>query len=230
MSLHRTFQLVSMCKTQRRFQHCRSFCRVVPGTLLPSQSCIFICPGTQASFTMFSGPGLFLLNYADNGSPLVSRPAVGTYGLLRELQTGTMTPFTICAASPALDFTRTGTLLCHLLLDLSPMSDCQSQSLSSSVHLSEPLFILWTLGGWPSGYKLFTSPYTLPALLRLPFWSCFLSAPLSIWWHEVFRATQTAWTHAQYRRDIWALLAAKTMSSLHGPWYWGHISKDWWAT
>lgn len=110
------------------------------------------------------------------------------------------------------------------------MSDCQSQSLSSSVHLSEPLSILWTLGGWPSGCKLFTSSHTLPALLRLPFWSCFLSVPLSIWWHEVFRATQTAWTHAQYRTDIWALLAAKTMSSLHGPWYWGHISKDWWAT
>lgn len=139
LSLHRTFQLVSMCKRQR---HCRSFSCVVPGTLLPSQSCIFICPGAHASFTMFSGPGLFLLNYADNGSPLVSRPAVGAYGLLRELQTGTMTPFTICAASPALDFTRTGTLLCHLLLDLSPMSDCQSQSLSSSVHLYEPLSIL----------------------------------------------------------------------------------------
>lgn len=86
--------------------------------------------------------GFSLLNYADNGSPLVSRPAVGAYGLLRELQTGTMTPFTICAASQALNFTRTGTLLCHLLLDLSPMSDCQSQSLSSSVHLSKPLSIL----------------------------------------------------------------------------------------
>lgn len=215
-----------MCKTQGCFQHRRSFFCVVPGPLLSSQSCIFICPGTHASFTIFSGPGPFLLNYADNGSPLVSRPAVGAYGLLWELQTGTATPFTICA----LNYTHSGTLLYHLLLDLSLMSDCQSQSLSSSVHLSEPLSILWTLGGWPSGCKLFTSPHALPALLRLPFWSCFLSAPLSIWWHEVFRATQTAWTQAQYRTDIWALLAAKTVSSLHGPWYWGHISKDWWAT
>ncbi|XDV34644.1 hypothetical protein PO909_004781 [Leuciscus waleckii] len=83
---------------------------------------------THASFTIFSGPGPFLLNYADNGSPLVSRPAVGAYGLLRELQTGTATPFTICALS----YTHSGTLLYHLLLDLSLMSDCQSQSLSSS--------------------------------------------------------------------------------------------------
>ncbi len=219
-----------MSKIRRRFQHCRSFCCVVPRPLLPSQSHVFICPGTHASFTMFSGPGPFLLNYADNGGPLVSRHAVGAYGLLWELQTGTMTPFTICAVSLALDFTRTGTLLCHSLLDLFLMSDCQSQSLSASVHLSELLSILWTLGGWPSACKLFTSHYTLPALLWLPFWSCFLSAPLSIWRHEVFGATQMVWMLAQYRWDIWALLAAKTMSSLPGPWYWGHSSKDWWAT
>jgi len=81
-----------MSPTLQKFLVC-----AVPGLLLPSQSCIFICPGTHASFTMFSGPGLFLLNYADNGSPLVSRPAVGAYGLLRELQTGTAAPFTICA-------------------------------------------------------------------------------------------------------------------------------------
>ncbi len=47
-----------------------------------------------------------------------------------------MTPFTICAVSSALDFTRTGTLLYHSLLDLFPMSDWQSQLLSASVHLS----------------------------------------------------------------------------------------------
>ncbi len=172
-------RLVSMSKIRRCFQHWRSFCCVVPRPLLPSQSCIFICPGTHASFTMFSGPGPFLLNYADNGGPMASRPAVGAYGLLWELQTGTMTPFTICAVSSSLDFTCTGTLLCHSLLDLFPMSDCQSQSLSASVHLSEPLSILWTLGGWPSACKLFKSPYTLPALLWLPVWSRFLSPPLS---------------------------------------------------
>ncbi len=219
-----------MSKIRRHFQHCRSFCFVVARPLLPSQSRIFICPGTHASFTMFSGPGPFLLNYADNGGPLVSRPAMGAYGLLWEQQTGTVTPFTICAVSSALDFTRTGTLLYHSLLDLFPMSDWQSQLLSASVHLSEPLSILQTLGGWPSVCKLFTSPYTLPDLLRLPFWSCFLSASLSIWWHEVFGATQMAWMLAQYRWDIWALLAATIISSLPGPWYWGHISKNWWAT
>lgn len=74
-----------------------------------------------------------------------------------------------------------------------------------------------------------------PLILSLLCSSChfgvvFIQPPLSIWWHEVFGAIQTAWMLAQYRWDIWALLAAKTMLSLPGPWYWGHISKDWWAT
>lgn len=218
-----------MSKTWRHFQHCRSFCCVVPGPLLPSQSHVFICVGTHASFTMFSSLGAFLLNYADNGSPLVSRPAVGAYGLLWELQTGTMTPFTICVASLALDFTRTGTLLCHSLLDLFPMSDCQSQSLSASVHLSEPLSVLWTLGGWPSACKLFTFPYTLPSLLWLPFWSCFLSAPLSIWCMKYLRPLRRLGCLPNIAGTSGHFLLPR-LSSLPGPWYWGHISKDWWAT
>lgn len=51
----------------------------------------------------------------------------------------------------------------------------QSQSLSTPVHLFEPLCICWTLGSWPSTCKLFSIPLSLwHAAVASPFPSTLL--------------------------------------------------------